>query len=581
MAEEQKPVAVPTEETPATTTESTTTPAVDAPVEAVKEEATPAATEATKEPATETPAADAAAAPAAEEAKKEAEPVEDGQLEHKGSNFPKNFIYSKKFFWFGSEAVDPKKFPALLKDHHLAAWASETGKGLLFFSEKGQDKTAPSSAIALHDAAEPTAEGPNKFVLSSKGHKHTFKAGSSAERDNWVSQIKLRIAEAKELASTVTESEQYKATLASFSPAVKKEEKKEEKAEEKKAETGTPKAVEETPAAEGAAVPAATTEAAAVATETPEGETKEEAKEEAAEAKKDERKRSTSKKRASIFGALLGGNKDKKGESSTAKDVKAEDKKEEAVAEVPETTEETPAVATETPATTEPATEAAKETETAADEPAAEETKAKVAEKPTPTKRTSLFGGLSFGKKKPEEAAPATPAKDTPPVSEDAPVIPKVDTVEPLSTDVSSPANVPVETTEVAPAVNGEKKDIKADKRKSSFPFAFGKKSESNPTSPAAIEEGAASPDAEKAKSPNPFSKFRATIKNKGKGVEKPAEKAEDKPAEGAAEEAAKPTEGEEVKAADETKPETVAEEASEPAKDAPVASTPVVTASA
>lgn len=58
-------------------------------------------------------------------------------------------MYSKKFFWFGSEAVDPKKVPALLKDHHLAAWASETGKGLLFFSEKGQDKAAPTSAIAL------------------------------------------------------------------------------------------------------------------------------------------------------------------------------------------------------------------------------------------------------------------------------------------------------------------------------------------------------------------------------------------------------------------------------------------------
>lgn len=72
---------------------------------------------------------------------------------------------------------------------------------------------------------------------------------------------------------------------------------------------------------------------------------------------------------------------------------------------------------------------------------------------------------------------------------------------------------MPTETTEVAPAVNGEKKEVKADKRKSSFPFAFGKKTESSPTSPAAVEEGAASPDAEKAKSPNPFSKFRATIK--------------------------------------------------------------------
>lgn len=187
-------------------------------------------------------------------------------------------------------------------------------------------------------------------------------------------------------------------------------------------------------------------------------------------------------------------------------------------------------------------------------------------------------------------------------MSEDAPVIPKVDTVEPLSTEVSSPANVPTETTETAaavPAVNGEKKEVKADKRKSSFPFALGKKNTSTPTSPAAVEEGAASPDAEKAKSPNPFSKFRATIKvseqhenisihpsclltrlqNKGKAVEKPAEKTEDKPAEGAIEEPAKPAE--EAKAAEEVKPEPVAEEASEPAKDAPVASTPVVTASA
>jgi hypothetical protein len=81
-----------------------------------------------------------------------------------------------------------------------------------------------------------------------------------------------------------------------------------------------------------------------------------------------------------------------------------------------------------------------------------------------------------------------------------------------LTTEVSSPAAAPAaETTEAtAPAVNGEKKDMKTDKRKSSFPFQFGKKAESNPTSPG--EEPATSPDGEKAKT-NPFSKFRATIK--------------------------------------------------------------------
>lgn len=43
MAEEQKPVAVPAEETPATTTtETTAAAATDAPVEAAKEETAPA-----------------------------------------------------------------------------------------------------------------------------------------------------------------------------------------------------------------------------------------------------------------------------------------------------------------------------------------------------------------------------------------------------------------------------------------------------------------------------------------------------------------------------------------------------------
>lgn len=100
---------------------------------------------------------------------------------------------------------------------------------------------------------------------------------------------------------------------------------------------------------------------------------------------------------------------------------------------------ESSAAAAETPAATETPKEEAKEE--AAKEPEAaeastpvEETKAKAVEKPTPSKRTrfvnahlldskmhmltfspSIFGGLSFGKKKAEEAAPATPAKDTTP----------------------------------------------------------------------------------------------------------------------------------------------------------------------
>lgn len=51
---------------------------------------------------------------------------------------------------------------------------------------------------------------------------------------------------------------------------------------------------------------------------------------------------------------------------------------------------------------------------------------------------------------------------------------------------------------------------MKTDKRKSSFPFAFGKKAEAAPANPEG--EALPSPDAEK-KGNNAFSKFRATIK--------------------------------------------------------------------
>ncbi len=63
-------------------------------------------------------------------------------------------IYSKKFFWFGEEPVDTKAATTFKADkvvdvaHHVASWAAETGKGLLFYSEKS-DKTAPHGAIQL------------------------------------------------------------------------------------------------------------------------------------------------------------------------------------------------------------------------------------------------------------------------------------------------------------------------------------------------------------------------------------------------------------------------------------------------
>ncbi|KAL8381385.1 hypothetical protein RB595_005584 [Gaeumannomyces hyphopodioides] len=548
MSDAPKPVETPVEATPAVEAAAPAAepaPAVAetaAPAEAATTEAAPATTEAATEG--ETPAA-----AATEEAKKEeVVPIEEGFLESKGTKFPQNFIYTKRFFWFGSDAVEPKVLAAFVKSeksaevaHNVAAWASQTGAGLLFYVEKGTDKAAPSGAIQLSEASEPVADGPTKFHFTSNGHKHTFKAANTADRDNWVAQLKAKTAEAKEAVATVTEGETYKATLESFKPAapVKKEE---------------PKAEEAAPTV-AAPEEAATTEAPVVAEE-PAKEPETLKPEEAKETNKE--RRSASRKRESVFGSLFG----KKG--APKEDPKKEEAKAEEAAASPAEAAPEVVAAEAAPAATEAPVEVAAEV------PAAAAEEKPVEAKPVPTKRASIFGNLSFGKKKAAEpvaaaegAGATSPAKDAPeatPVAETAPVIPAVETTAPLSTEVTSPATVPTETVDGAAASPAEatpevKKEMKSDKRKSSLPFTFGKKEKAS-----SDEEGEKTP-----KSPSAFSKLRATIKGKGK-AEKPAEKPVEKTEEVAeaessaapadkAEEAPKPAEAEATPATEEAKP--------------------------
>jgi len=553
----------PAEETPAATEEV----AAPAPVGAAE----------TTEAAPAVAAAETAEAPAAtEEAKKEVEeakPVDEGHLSHKGegANFPKNLIHSKKLFWFGSEPVEVKALPSFKSDktadvaHHVTAWAAETGKGLLFFGEK--DKSAPQGAIQLAEASEPATEGTHKFHFVSKRHKHSFKAGNTAERDAWVAQLKTKIAEAKELAATVTESETYKKTLEALKPA-----KKEEKAPAVAATEPAAEATETTEAA--AAAPA--TEAAA---EAPKDE----------EAKKDEpvveepKRRSASRKRASIFGSFLGKKEEKKTEAAAAAEPEAPVAEASTAAPTEDAAAEAavdPVAAAEVPAATETPAEtmAEEKKEEAAAEPV----------KPAPTKRQSLFGSvLSFGKKKVTSPEPTPTTEEPPvvsePVSETAPVIPAVETTEPLSAEVSSPATVPTETTEVAPATNGDtpkeevKKEMKSDKRKSSLPFVGSFLSPKEKTEKAHSDD-----EGDKPKSPSrsPFSKLRDTIKGKkavkeNKVEEKAEDKTEETPAPAAETSAVAATE----EAPKATEAAAAAPVVEEPAK--PAAATPVVTAAA
>ncbi|KIE01265.1 immunogenic protein, partial [Metarhizium majus ARSEF 297] len=510
MAEEQKPVVeLPKEETaPA--------PAIDT------AEAAPAAVVEDK-PAEVTKPAEETGVKTDDKPAEEVKPVEEGHLGHKaqGASFPKNLIPTKEFFFFGSDSFEPKALSSYLKGekniehaHHNISWASHTGKGLLFIG----DKKAPTNVINLADTTEPETDGSNKFHFTHKGNKHSFKAVTTAERDNWVAQLKAKIAEAKELVASVTESEAYKNALESFKPkaAAPKEEKPEEGA--KAEEAAKP---EEASPAEGEAV-AATEDKPA----------------------EEPKRRSASRKRASIFGFGKKESTKEKKEESKAEEVVAPEAAETAVEADAPKTEETPAVEGEAAAATE--------------------------EKPTISKRNSIFGNV-FGKKekkvadKPAEGAvqpDSEPAADTA-----APVIPPVASNAPLFQE----SNAAVENTEAA-ATNGAetaKKDIK-EKRKSSLPFNFGKREKS--PSPAEGEE-----KAEKS-GISAFSKLRATIKGKS------AAKTEEKPAEEAVKEEATTAEAAattEEPAATAAEPAKAAETEAESKPENVATATPAVTAAA
>jgi hypothetical protein len=143
--------------------------------------------------------------------------------------------------------------------------------------------------------------------------------------------------------------------------------------------------------------------------------------------------------------------------------------------------------------------------------------------KPAAAKRNSIFGTIksqfSSKDKKPEAEAPAVPAKDTEPVAETAPVIPAVESTEPLATTVAAEA-APAEAATNGATAAAETPVTKSEKRKSSLPWLSKKEK------PVTSDD-----EAEKEKPLSPFAKLRATVKGKSPKTEKAPEKAAEEPA--------------------------------------------------
>ncbi|MCJ1340891.1 hypothetical protein MMC09_006187 [Bachmanniomyces sp. S44760] len=395
---------------------------------------------------------------AADGTKVTAQPVAEGQLGYKAPGLLKSLRFSKHVFWFGHAAVEPSTLTAYLRSekpeiaHPNAAYATQTGKGLLFFAKRVEDMSQPAGILNLGEATEVTKEGLNEFFFKIHGHRHAFQAATRAERDSWIVAVEKEVTNAKTTRDGIVASDGYKNHLnklakpvagAAVGGAVAK-------SLPTRSKSRDPKVTDETKKSEvAAAIP--------VAAEEPH--------------KKTEKSRSQSRKRASIFGSLLG----KKEEHDEKKEVKAEEKAtdKEVKKEVMPTKDDTVENKVENqvekgvnkpdaiqPAPLNAAAVAARVvdepivpaessklhgdeevTGTTAGDPVPETAPKQPETAPKPSKRNSVFGGL-FNKKdvtnppaEPvEKGAPAVPAKDneTVPVSKDAPQLDTpVDTTSP------------------------------------------------------------------------------------------------------------------------------------------------------
>ncbi|GAQ08369.1 hypothetical protein ALT_5690 [Aspergillus lentulus] len=449
MSEVQKPVeetpvvvpaAEPVVEAPAATEAAATeTPAAEAPKETPVEngEATTAAAETTE----------ATAEQPKEEAKEEITPATEGVLGHKGPGLVKGLRFSKRFFYFSDEPVEAKQLSVFQQNEKpavanpIVAWATQTGKGLLFLTKRAEDKATPAGIFNLAEISDLAKEGANEFLFKVNGQKHTFQAANAAERDSWFVALEAKAAEAKAEKETIVASEGYKAELEKLTKPVVAEPAKKpvEAKEEAKKEEAAP--IEET--------------------------------KETTEAKDKAKSRSQSRKRASIFGSFLG----KKEETEEKKEEKTEDAKPVEAAAEPVAESSATAEATEAAAPA-PAEEKKEETEAKKEE--------KKAESPAPkSKRTSLFGNFfqkvtspSHEKSEKEAAAPtetsavsSTAPQLENPVEEAAvkPIEPETVTTAAAATE----AEAPKETAAQSPTAETP---AGKDKRRTSFFGNFGKK---------------------------------------------------------------------------------------------------------
>ncbi|KAK5168318.1 uncharacterized protein LTR77_006887 [Saxophila tyrrhenica] len=383
---------------------------------------------------------DAVAAPE----KKPVEPITEGQLALKGPGLLKSIIPSKKEFWLGDDAVTPQDLSSYMRGekpeiaHHVVAWASQTGKGLLFFNKKGDtSKKTPGHVLALYDATDLKKESPHEIAFKLNGQEHVLKATSDNERDGWYMSIEKAMELGKSQKEEVREGEGYKAEMEKLN---------------KPAGAATTAAAA---AKRSQSQPKKSMDVDKTDATTPRNNS-----DSVEEEKKDDKKsRSTSR---GVFDRLKG----KKEEAEVKREEKKEEKEEKKVEETaPEEhkTEEAPVAAgLAGGAVAGAAVAGSSSTDDKKEEPiesstatAPTTTETKTEEKPKPAKRGSIFGKMqgwgnmkSPSKEKEQKDAelkPEVPPKDGA-VAENPPVLPETATTEPAEDALKTDGEVKPET---------------------------------------------------------------------------------------------------------------------------------------
>ncbi|CAF9926741.1 MAG: hypothetical protein ALECFALPRED_003520 [Alectoria fallacina] len=156
----------------------------------------------------------------------ESHPINEGLLNYKGPGL-KGLIFSKKYFWLSDAPLEHGNLSGYLNNekskdiaHPNAAHASQTGKGLLFYAKRAEDKGHPQGMFNLADVTDVVKGNFNDFGFSLNGHKHNFQAINKSEKDSWLVTIETKAAEAKTAREGIVGSSGYKSQLEKYGTGV-------------------------------------------------------------------------------------------------------------------------------------------------------------------------------------------------------------------------------------------------------------------------------------------------------------------------------------------------------------------------